>query len=336
MLAGLPSYTSSFLSDVNSAETRINTANQQLSSGYRVNVASDDPGAIEAILGFQSQIDQVTQVQTNLSTASAVATSSDGALTTASSLLDQLTSIAAQGASSSATAATRSSLAKQVQGIGEQMVALANTNFAGKYVFGGDDPTTQPYTSNFAALPTTPASLGYTQNNTAGSTVTLANSDGDTIIPGQTAQQVFDTQTAGAIPPATVPAAGNILANIGNLILALQTNNQTAISTGYPAVPASGLNPAVPAVPSIVSALQASVDQLGQATTASGVTIDWIQQSTTAATAKLTNLDSQLSALRDTDATQAATNLTTAETAMSAAIAAQGTMNIKTLFSYLG
>jgi flagellar hook-associated protein 3 FlgL len=306
-------------------------------------VASDDPGAIEAILGFQSQIDQVTQVQTNLSTASAVASSADGALTTASSLLDQLTSIAAQGASSTSTAATRSSLAEQVQGIGEQMVALANTNFGGKYVFGGDDPTTQPYTGNFATVvpATTPPTFvtppgftgssfpGYTQNNTAGSTVTLANSDGDTIIPEQTAQQIFDTQTPVAVPPpATVPAAGNILTNIGNLILALQTNNQTAISTGYPN--------AIPAVPSLVSAFQASVTQLGQATTASGVTIDWIQQSTTTATAKLTNLDSQLSGLRDTDSTEAASNLTTAETAMSAAIAAQGTMNIKTLFSYLG
>jgi len=362
MLAGLQSYTSTFLSDVNAAETRINTANQQLSSGYRVNVASDDPGAIEAILGFQNQIDQATQVKSNLSTASAVASTADAALSTASSLLDQLTSIAAQGASSTATAATRSSLATQVQGIAEQMVGLANTNFAGKYVFGGDNPTTQPYTANFATqtVPVVPATIpattvvqfvaspGYTQNNTAGSTLTLSNSDGDTVIPGQTAQQVFDTQTAvtpATVPPTTMPAAGNILANISNLILALQNNNQTAISTGSAAVPAvpGSVGPpvvapvaAIPAVPSIVASLQASVTQLGQATSISGVTINWIQQSTTTATSKLTALQSQLSGLRDTDATEAATNLTNAETAMSAAIAAHGTMNIKTLFSYLG
>jgi flagellin-like hook-associated protein FlgL len=50
----------------------------------------------------------------------------------------------------------------------------------------------------------------------------------------------------------------------------------------------------------------------------------------------LNNLQTQLGGLRDADATQAATDLTTAETAMQAAIAAQGTMNIKNLFSYLG
>jgi len=338
MLAGLDSYTSTFLSNVSAAETRINTANEQLSSGYRVNVPSDDPGAIDAILGFQSQIDHVTQIQTNLSQATTIANVSDSALSSASDLLNQLTSIAAQAASSTSTAANNKSLAEQVQGIGEQMVALANTSFSGQYVFGGDNSTVQPYTSNFAANPI--VLPGYTQTNTATNTVTLTNSDGDSMaIPAQTAQQIFDPQTAGVPPAASVPSTGNILTNIGNLIQALQTNNQTAISTGTPAVPASAGPPAVaavPAVPSIVSSLQASIAQLGQATTISGNTIDWLQSSTTTAASNLTTLQSELSGLRDADATQAATNLTTAETAMQAAIAAQGTMNIKNLFSFMG
>jgi flagellar hook-associated protein 3 FlgL len=280
---------------------------------------------------------------------------SDSALSSANDLLNQLTSIAAQAASSTSTAANNKSLAEQVQGIGEQMVALANTSFSGQYVFGGDSSTTQPYTGNFATqtapltgVVTFVTPPGYTQTNNATNSVTLTNSDGDSIaVPAQTAQQIFDPQTQIApVPPATVPttvpAAGNILTTIGNLILALQNNNQKAISTGtaaVPAVPPVGATPgtpAVPAVPSIVSSLQASVAQLGQATTISGNTLNWLQNSAAAATSNLTSLQSQLSGLRDTDATQAATNLTTAETAMQAAIAAQGTMNIKNLFSYLG
>jgi flagellar hook-associated protein 3 FlgL len=307
MLAGLDAYTPTFLSDVNAAETRINIANEQLSSGYRINVPSDDPGAIDAILGFQGQIDRVTQIQNNISQATTVANVSDSALTSASDLLNQLTSIAAQGSSSTATAANRASLAQQVQGIDEQMVALANTTFSGQYVFGGDDSTTPPYTFNWSA----PG--GVVQNNTATNTVTLTNSDGDTLlIPGQTAQQIFDTQTtAGA------PAAGNIFQNIYTLGQALQNNDQAGIQSS-------------------VTSINASITQLGQATTISGNTLDWLQNSATAATSNLTSLQSQLSGLRDADATQAATDLTTAETAMQAAIAAQGSMNIKNLFSYLG
>jgi flagellar hook-associated protein 3 FlgL len=307
MLAGLQAYTSTFLSAVNAAETRINTANQQLSSGYRINVPSDDPGAIDAILGFQSQIDRVTQIQSNLSRATTIANVSDSALTSASDLLNQLASIAAQGSSSTATAASRASLAQQVQGIDEQMVSLANTTFSGQYVFGGDDATTQPYTFNWSAAG------GVVQNNTAGTTVTLANSDGDSIlIPAQTAQQIFDAKTA-----AGTPAAGNIFQNIYTLGQALQNNNQAGVQAS-------------------VASINASIVQLGQASTVSGNTLDWLQNSTSTAASNLTSLQSELSGLRDADATQAATNLTTSETAMQAAIAAQGTLNIKSLFSYLG
>ena len=76
--------------------------------------------------------------------------------------------------------------------------------------------------------------------------------------------------------------------------------------------------------------------QLGQSTTISGNTLDWLQQSTDSATSKLTSFQTQLSNLRSADAAQAATDLTTAETAEQAAVAAHGTMNLKTLFSYMG
>jgi flagellin-like hook-associated protein FlgL len=141
----------------------------------------------------------------------------------------------------------------------------------------------------------------------------ITNSDGDTLaVPGQTAQQVFDAQKAdGSF------AAGNIFQNVYALGQALQNNDQAGVQAA-------------------ASSIQASVVQQAQATTISGNALTWLQQSSDAATSKLTNLQSQLSSLRDADAAQASTDLTTAETAMSAAIAAHGTLQIKTLFSYLG
>jgi len=314
MLAGLDAFNSTFLSDLNATQNRITLANQQLSSGYRVNQPSDDPGAIDAILGYQGQIDHVTQIQTNLSHATTVANISDSALASANNLLNELTSIAAQGASGTATPASRASLGQQVQGIEEQLVALANTTFSGQYVFGGDDPTTQPYTFNWGV----PG--GVVRNSTAGTTVALTNSDGDTLqIPGQTAQQIFDAQNAdGSAAP------GNIFQNVYALGQALQ-NTSNALPADQQA-----------SIQTAASSLHASVAQLAQATTISGNTLSWLQQSGDAATFKLTTLQTQLSGLRDADAAQAATDLTTAETAMNAAIAAHGTLNIKSLFSYMG
>jgi flagellar hook-associated protein 3 FlgL len=307
MLAGLDAFTSTFLSDLNTSENRITQASQQLSSGYRVNQASDDPGAIEAILGFQSQIDQVTQTQSNLTQATTIANVSDSALASASNMLDQLTSIAAQASSYTATAASRSSLAQQVQGIEQELVTVANTTFGGRYVFGGDNTTTPPYTFNATA----PG--GVVRNNTSSNTVTITNSDGGTLtFPSQTAQQIFDSQTSSG-----TPAASNIFQNVYALTQALQNNDQTGVQ-----------NAAI--------SIQASVVQLGQATTTSGNSLDWLQQSSDAATSKLTNLQTELAGLRDADVAQAATDLSSAQTAEQAAIAAHGSLQIKSLFSYLG
>jgi flagellar hook-associated protein 3 FlgL len=307
MLAGLDAYTSTFLSSLNATENRITQANQQLSSGYRVNQPSDDPGAIDAILEYQGQIDQVTQIQSNLSQASTVANLADSALTSANNMLNQLTSIAAEGSSSTSNAQSNSSLAQQVQGIEQQLVSLANTTFGGAYIFGGDNASTPPYTFNWSV----PG--GVVQNSTAGSTIAITNSDGESItVPGQTAQQIFGAQNADGSA-----AASNIFQNVWALGQALQNNDQAAIQ-------AAG------------GGIHASVVQLGQSTTISGNTLDWLQQSNSNATTKLTSLQAQLSNLRDADAAQAATNLTSAETAEQAAVSAQGTLNIKTLFSYLG
>jgi flagellar hook-associated protein 3 FlgL len=305
MLAGLDAFNSTFLSDLNSTENLITQASQQLSSGYRVNQPSDDPGAIDEILGFQSQIDSVTQIQSNLTQATTVANEADSAINSATQIMDQLTSIASQGASSTATAESRASLGQQVEGIEQELVSIANTTFNGQYIFGGDDTTTAPYTFNWSVAG------GVVQNNTSSSTVGITNSDGASItVPGQTAQQIFDAQNSDGSP-----AASNIFQNVYALGQALQNNDQAGIQAA-------------------ATALQSSVTQLGQATTISGNTIDWLQQSSDAATTKLTNLQTQLSGIRDADAAQAATDLTTAQSAEEAAIAAHGSLQIKSLFSY--
>src|SRR5258707_15879366 len=124
MLAGLAAFNSSFLLDLNATENRIARLNEEITSGVRVNHASDDPAAVAAILHTQNAIEQATQAQTNLNHASTVATSADGALQTAASLLDQLTSIAAQGANSTATAISRTVLGQQVQATEQQLVSI--------------------------------------------------------------------------------------------------------------------------------------------------------------------------------------------------------------------
>jgi flagellar hook-associated protein 3 FlgL len=229
MLAGLNAFNSTFLLDLNNTQSQISQTNRDISSGYRVNVASDAPTDIATILGYQNQVSQIQQVQTNLALANTQATAADSALSSANTLLNQLTSLAAQGASSTATAATRATLGAQVQGITQQLVNLANTSVQGQFIFGGDDPSTQPYTFNWSA-----SSGGVAQNNISSNTNTIQDISGQTTVPRMTAQQIFDAQNADG-----TPAAGNIFQAAYALGTALLNNDQAGIQSATDSVTAA-------------------------------------------------------------------------------------------------
>jgi flagellin-like hook-associated protein FlgL len=132
------------------------------------------------------------------------------------------------------------------------------------------------------------------------------------VVAGQTAQQIFDPQN----PPGT-PTAGNIFQNVYALGQALASNNLTGVQNA-------------------AASLQLSVTQLGQATTNNGLTQNWIEQAKQDAADTLNNLQTELVSLRETDVVAAATELTLSQTALQAALAAHSSLNIKSLFSYLG
>jgi flagellar hook-associated protein 3 FlgL len=151
MISGVAAYTSGFLADLNATQTRIGRENSEISSGFAVQQASDDPGAISSILDYQQEISRVTQVQTNLNNASTVASTADAALQSVSQILDQVTTIAAQGATTTSSATTNMTLGNQVEQLEQQLVSIANTSVQGQYIFGGDTPETQPYTFNWSS-----------------------------------------------------------------------------------------------------------------------------------------------------------------------------------------
>lgn len=306
MIAGLQAYNPEFLAGLSATEGRISTVNEQMSSGYRVNEASDDPSAVGPILAYQGQLDHLAQVTTNLNTAQTEAQTADGALQTASTLLDQLVTLGAQGANGTSDSSSRAVLGQKVQQIEQELVAVANTTVAGRYIFGGDDPSTSPYTYNWSGT------NGVTQNGTPTNTAVTRDSDGNTIIPRLTAQQIFDVRdSTGA------PAAGNIFAAAHALGTALLANNQTGIDNA-------------------IDQVKAGVTQLGQATTSYGNFESWLTQANQTAATHVSNITSALSSIRDSDVMGDLTQLTVEQTALQAALAAHGTLNTKSLFSFLG
>src|SRR5580704_16024555 len=96
-----------YLSDLQGTQSQLQQAQAQLSSGYRLQQASDDPSAISQIYEFQTQIAINQQVQTNLNGAQNELSAADTALQSSVQALNSAISLAAQGATTTYSAQDR-------------------------------------------------------------------------------------------------------------------------------------------------------------------------------------------------------------------------------------
>jgi flagellar hook-associated protein 3 FlgL len=218
-----------YLADLQTVQEQINQAQAQLSSGYRLQQASDDPSAISAIYDLQTQIAFNKQTQANLGGAQTELSAADTALQSSIQAVESAISLASQGASSTSTVANQANLATEAQGLQQTLVSLSQTQVNGSYIFSGDQ-STQP---SYALDPTAPD--GVQQLLTATNTRTIQDVNGTTIATARTATQIFDAQDSSGNP-----VSGNVFAAINSLITSLQSNNQAGISAAADSLNAAG------------------------------------------------------------------------------------------------
>jgi flagellar hook-associated protein 3 FlgL len=302
MVSGLSGAVQQYLSGLDQIQSRLNTVQEQLSSGYRVNQASDDPVAVPDILGTIAKMSQVTQTQSNLNQAKTELSSGDTALQNAITLVEQAISLGTQAAST-ISKPDSTTLAAQVQSIQQQLVALSNTQVNGRYIFSGD--------LDQQALYSYSAATGITQLTTATSTRAVTDGQGDTLWVAPTAQQIFDPQTNGA------PASGNVFAAVQSLLTAIQGQSTTDAATA-------------------VDSLKQAGDYLNQQLGLYGIAENRVSTALSSATSAQSSLTQQLSGLRDTDVASAAIELSQIDTQQQAALAAGAKLSQLSLFNYLG
>jgi flagellar hook-associated protein 3 FlgL len=295
-----------FLAGVDQIQQRIAHANQQVTSGLRISVASDSPDQIGALLQLRANEQQNVQMQSNLGLELTSAQTADSTLGAASQVLNSATQLGAEGASSTSTADTRQTLGQQVQALLSQMVSISQTQVQGRYIFSGDDDKNPAYQLNLAA-PT-----GVDTLSTATSTRQIQNPEGGTFQPSQTAQQIFDARN----PDGTV-APGNVFAALNSLRTALQNNDQAGITAAQ-------------------NSLQQASTHLNDSQSFYGNVENQIQAATSFAATYSTQLQSQIGGIQDADITASALELTEAGTQLQAAFQSQAKMPTSSLFSYLG
>src|ERR1700730_19057260 len=115
MISSLDPSNQQFLTSLNDLENRVQTAETHLSSGLRVNQASDAPQEVGDIFQARADLSGFSQTIQNLNLVKAQVDTGDESVQSAVQLLQNALTLGTEGASTNVTQGQRNALATQVQ-----------------------------------------------------------------------------------------------------------------------------------------------------------------------------------------------------------------------------
>lgn len=138
--------------DINDAAERLAARQREVSSGYRLQVPSDDPSAAAAVVGERAEMAALDQYRRTTDSVESRLTVADTLLSDIIGALTSAQTTAAAGRSTILTAEQRQALAAQIDGIREQILGDLNSRYRGVYLFSGTALTTVPFTRDAAGI----------------------------------------------------------------------------------------------------------------------------------------------------------------------------------------
>ena len=188
-----PNYVTSLSQALSSSTKASNDLASQLSSGLRVGSLSDDPGAAAQSLQLGSQIARVdTYIQTAANQSSMLQVT-DSTLGEVVSQLTSAISLAVQATNGTLNSSNLQATAQQLTGIRDQVLALANSSYQGRFLFAGSQGSIKPFALETA---TTPATVTYSGDATSQSIETPGGQQIQVNLPGSS---IFGSGSSGPI-----------------------------------------------------------------------------------------------------------------------------------------
>lgn len=300
MISSLDPSSLAFLNGIERIQRRTDRAQRELTTGLRINIASDDPSRIADLLSTRARLNHNTQVNSNLDQVKAEVDTSEGALQSAVKLVERAQTLGVQAQTAFSNADSRNDIATELGGVLQQLVALSNTTVQGRYIFSGDSDQRPAY------------SLDLTKNSAIGaysgssSTRQVELPDGSLGAVAKTAHELFDSSNPNE----------NAFQSVNDLRVALLNNDQTGLEAALSKLGGAGnyLNGQL----SFYGTVQTSIANARE----SGSAIEL-------------QLRTQLSGIEDADLTQAITDFQLAINNQQAALQSRAKLPHTSLFDFL-
>lgn len=166
------------LSQLQSEQRRMLEVQQQLGTGRRFQLPSEDASSANRALSLQRILETKQQLKTNVSATQSYLNATDTALSSVADLLSNARGLAVSAADSTTSDLERRAIAIEIQSTVQQLLNVGNQQFRGRYLFSGSESTVQPFDLQNGYV-------NYAGNDKSLRTYTDVNSLFDTNVPGE-------------------------------------------------------------------------------------------------------------------------------------------------------
>ena len=227
------------LRDLQSTAEAFSRAQDQVSSGKRLQQASDDPSLAAVGLRERSEIrafDRYREANDSVDSRLRVA---DGVVSDVIASIITAQSKAAQGRTTVLTPEQRAALALEIDGAKEAVFTAVNTSYRGIYLFAGADNATAPYTKSGTTISTYQGDSNVVRVDVSRTSSAAVTIDGSAMLQGTAARDLFQTLEALSTAVRTGDMSG-VDAGLTELDQALTrvTTTQSGVGASLSALPA--------------------------------------------------------------------------------------------------
>lgn len=136
---------SQMLRNINTNMNRMQTLQDQLSTGRKINKPSDDPVGISFSMRYRSELNVNEQYESNVAASQSWMDYTDTMLDQAGKVLHRVRELAVEGANGTNSKESLEAMRIEIDQMYGQMVNIGNSQFDGKYVFNGQLTDLKPF-----------------------------------------------------------------------------------------------------------------------------------------------------------------------------------------------
>lgn len=297
---------SQLLLDLQQAEQRLIRSQNQIASGKRVSLPEDDPVAAAEGMRLGAELARDQRVARTAQAAGGWLQATDTALASVGDILLRARELALEGASDSLPPESRQALAKEVDQLRQQLIQVGNSQFAGRYLFGGVQASgnVAPFTAS---------------GTYRGSTTAIA----------------VDLTGSGLDPSGAVPAAAFTLSVTGDQLMRTGDLTYTSAVAVLQQLESQLQGAGAAAVAGLIPALDGAVNNVLELRATVGSRLNRIQDVQSRLGSDQLLLQQEKAKATDVDMTQAAVEFNVAQYAYQAALAVGARVVQPSLVDYL-